>query len=73
MKTDAMLAERKANSQTEKIRLEDKIELDHISFHYPDSPKAIFKDAQLPVTVWIFLKITNPGWHRWDISPSPFI
>ena len=49
MKTDAMLAERKANSQTEKIRLEDKIELDHISFHYPDSPKAIFKDAHMTV------------------------
>ncbi len=49
MKTDAMLAERKANSQTEKIKLEDKIELDHISFHYPDSPKAIFKDAHMTV------------------------
>ncbi len=49
MKTDAMLAERKANSQKEKIRLEDKIELDHISFHYPDSQKAIFKDAHMIV------------------------
>lgn len=49
MKTDAMLAERKANSQKEKIKLEDKIELDHISFHYPDSRKAIFKDAHMIV------------------------
>ncbi|MDE6204469.1 MAG: ABC transporter ATP-binding protein/permease [Lachnospiraceae bacterium] len=49
MKTDAMLAERRANSQTEKIKLEDKIELDHISFHYPDSQKAIFKDAHMIV------------------------
>lgn len=49
MKTDAMLAERKANSQVEKLKLEDKIELNHISFHYPDSDKAIFKDAHMEV------------------------
>ena len=49
MKTDAMLAERKANSQIEKLKLEDKIELNHISFHYPDSEKAIFKDAHMIV------------------------
>lgn len=49
MKTDAMLAERKANSQVEKLKLEDKIELNHISFHYPDSDKMIFKDAHMAV------------------------
>lgn len=49
MKTDAMLAERKANSQVEKLKLEDRIELNHISFHYPDSDKAIFKDAHMAV------------------------
>ena len=49
MKTDAMLAERKANSQKEKLKLEDKIELNHISFHYPDSAKNIFKDAHMVV------------------------
>jgi len=49
MKTDAMLAERKANSQIEKLKLEDKIELNHISFHYPDSDKNIFKDAHMVV------------------------
>lgn len=49
MKTDAMLAERKANSQIEKLKLEDKIELNHISFHYPDSDKNIFKDAHMIV------------------------
>lgn len=49
MKTDAMLAERRANSQVEKLKLEDKIELNHISFHYPDSDKAIFKDAHMEV------------------------
>lgn len=49
MKTDAMLAERKANSQVEKLKLEDKIELNHISFHYPDSDKYIFKDAHMEI------------------------
>lgn len=49
MKTDEMLAKRRAQSRKEKLRLEDKIELDHISFHYPDSDKAIFKDAHMIV------------------------
>lgn len=49
MKTDAMLAERKANAQKEKLKLEDKIELNHISFHYPDSEKNIFTDARMQV------------------------
>lgn len=49
MKTDAMLAERKANSQAEKLKLEDKIELSHISFHYPDTDKNIFQDAYMVV------------------------
>ena len=49
MKTDAMLAERKANSQKEKLKLDDKIELNHISFHYPESDKNIFTDAHMVV------------------------
>lgn len=49
MKTDAMLAERRANSQKEKLKLEDKIELNHITFHYPDSEKNIFTDAHMVV------------------------
>ena len=49
MKTDAMLAERKANSRKEKLKLDDKIELNHISFHYPDSDKNIFTDAHMVV------------------------
>lgn len=49
MKTDAMLAERRANSQKEKLKLDDKIELNHISFHYPDSDKNIFTDAHMVV------------------------
>lgn len=49
MKTDAMLAERKANSQVEKLKLEDKIELKNISFHYPDTDKNIFTNADMVV------------------------
>ncbi|EOS74297.1 hypothetical protein C819_03050 [Lachnospiraceae bacterium 10-1] len=49
MKTDAMLAERRANAQKEKLKLEDKIELNHISFHYPDSEKNIFTNAHMEV------------------------
>ncbi len=49
MKTDAMLAERKANARRDKLRLDDKIELNHISFHYPDTDKNIFTDAHMVV------------------------
>lgn len=49
MKTDAMLAERRANAQKEKLTLHDRITLDHISFHYPDSEKYIFKNAHMEV------------------------
>jgi len=49
MKNDALLIERKEKSQAEKLKLTDKIELNHISFHYPDSDKDIFKDAHMEV------------------------
>lgn len=49
MKTDAMLAERRANAQADKLKLEDKIELNRISFHYPDSDKNIFTDAHMVI------------------------
>lgn len=49
MKTDEMLRERKANSQKEKLKLEHQIELNHISFHYPDTDKNIFTDAHMVV------------------------
>lgn len=49
MKTDAMLAERRANAQKEKLKLEHQIELNHISFRYPDSDKDIFTDAHMVV------------------------
>ncbi len=49
MKTDAMLMERKANGQAEKLKLEDKIELKNINFHYPDTDKNIFTNAGMIV------------------------
>ena len=49
MKTDAMLKERKANSQREKLKLENQIELKHITFQYPDGDKNIFTDAHMIV------------------------
>ncbi len=49
MKNDALLMERKAASRAEKLSLNDKIELNHISFHYPDTDKYIFKDAHMEV------------------------
>ncbi len=49
MKNDAMLAERKASGQVEKLKLEDKIELKGISFHYPDTEKNIFTGADMVV------------------------
>ncbi len=49
MKTDAMLAERKANARKDKLKLEHQIELNHISFHYPDTDKNIFTDAHMAV------------------------
>lgn len=49
MKTDAMLAQRRANSQVEKLTLTDKIVMDNISFHYPDTEKNIFTGAHMEV------------------------
>ena len=49
MKTDVMLKERKANSQREKLKLENQIELKHITFQYPDGDKNIFTDAHMIV------------------------
>ena len=49
MKADAEIAERKANSQKEKLVLEDKIMLDHITFHYPNTDTYIFRDAHMEV------------------------
>lgn len=49
MKNDEMLRARKANGISEALVLKDKIELNHISFHYPDTDKNIFTDAHMVV------------------------
>lgn len=49
MKNDKELAERKANGQKERLVLNDKIELNHISFHYPDTDQNIFTDAHMEI------------------------
>lgn len=49
MKNDEMLKARKANGISEELVLNDKIELNHISFHYPDTDKNIFTDAHMVV------------------------
>lgn len=49
MKNDQKLAERRARGQKEKLTLNDRIELNHISFHYPDSEQNIFTDAHMEI------------------------
>lgn len=49
MKNDQKLAERKANGQKEKLTLNDKIELNNITFHYPDTTQNIFTGAHMEV------------------------
>ncbi len=49
MKNDEMLALRKAQSQKDKLTLNDRIELNNITFHYPDSDRNIFTDAHMEV------------------------
>ncbi len=49
MKVDAAMAAIKAQEQSEPLTLNDKIELNHISYHYPGSEQMIFKDAHMEV------------------------
>lgn len=49
MKNDQKLAERRANGQKEKLTLNDRIELNNISFHYPDSKQNIFTKAHMEI------------------------
>lgn len=49
MKNDEMLRARRENGISEKLVLNDKIELNHITFHYPDTDKNIFTDAHMEV------------------------
>ncbi len=49
MKIDKEMAKIRANEQEEPLSLNDKIELSHISFHYPNSEQMIFEDAGMTV------------------------
>ena len=61
MKNDEMLKARKANSISEALVLKDKIELNHISFHYPDTDKNIFTDAHMVVKKGQSVGIIGPS------------
>ncbi len=61
MKNDEMLKARKANSISEALVLKDKIELNHISFHYPDADKNIFTDAHMVVKKGQSVGIIGPS------------
>ena len=61
MKNDQKLAERKANSISEKLTLNDKIELTNISFHYPDSEVNIFNNANMEVKKGQSVGIMGPS------------
>lgn len=49
MKVDAAMAAIKAQEQDEPLVLNDKIELNHISYHYPNTTQMIFEDAHMVV------------------------
>ncbi|MCR4851778.1 MAG: ABC transporter ATP-binding protein/permease [Lachnospiraceae bacterium] len=61
MKNDEKLALRKANSQSEKLTLNDRIELDHITFRYPNTPNNIFTDAHMEVKKGQSVGIMGPS------------
>ena len=61
MKVDKQMAKIKAEAQEEKLVLNDKIELNHISFHYPDSEKNIFTDAHMEVKKGQSVGIMGPS------------
>ena len=49
MKLDAEMRKIRTSERTEPITLNDRIELDHIAFHYPNSDQMIFTDAHMTV------------------------
>lgn len=49
MKLDAEMRKFRTSERTEPITLNDRIELDHIAFHYPNSDQMIFTDAHMTV------------------------
>lgn len=61
MKKDAEMAKIKAQAQVERLKLEDKIELNHIKYHYPDSKQYIFTDAHMEVRKGQSVGIMGPS------------
>lgn len=61
MKIDKEMAKIKAEAQEEKLTLNDKIELNNISFHYPDSEQQIFTDAHMEVKKGQSVGIMGPS------------
>lgn len=61
MKIDKEMAAIKAAGQEAPLKLENKIELNHISFHYPDSEQMIFTDAHMEVMKGQSVGIMGPS------------
>lgn len=61
MKKDAEMAKIRAQAQVECLKLEDKIELNHIKYHYPDSKQYIFADAHMEVRKGQSVGIMGPS------------
>lgn len=61
MKVDAKMAAIKAQEQEEKLALNDKIELNNISFHYPKSEQMIFENANMVVPKGKSVGIMGPS------------
>lgn len=61
MKKDAEMAKIRAQAQVERLKLEDRIELNHIKYHYPDSKQYIFSDAHMEVRKGQSVGIMGPS------------
>ena len=61
MKVDKAMAAIKAEAQSEPLVLDDKIELNNITFHYPDSEQLIFNDAHMEVKKGQSVGIMGPS------------
>ncbi len=61
MKVDKEMAALKAAGQEAPLKLNDKIELNHISFHYPDSQQMIFTDAHMEIKKGQSVGIMGPS------------
>lgn len=61
MKNDAAMAAIKANGIEAPLKLTDKIELNNISFHYPDSEQMIFNNACMEIKKGQSVGIMGPS------------